>query len=95
MVILALDRFELLYGSGVSKDTLSKNTNLTTEQIDLLYQIEGVNKNLLALHPKLTDEQFLRAFNDGKTNKEYLAQNPSINAPANQPFPSGVFNWKW
>ncbi len=71
------------------------NVNLTTEQIDLLYQTEGVDKDNLAQYSKLTDEQFMRFFNDEFVNNNYLAQNPSINAPANQPFASGIFNWKW
>ena len=80
----------------LNKDYLALNPNLTTEQIDLLYDAgEGVAKDALALYSKLTDEQFMRAFNDGKTDKNALAENPSINAPANQPFASGIFNWKW
>ncbi len=80
---------------GFDKNRLAKNPNLTPEQIDLLYETEGASKNNLARNPRLTDEQFLRAFNDGKTDKNYLALNPSINPPANQPFASGVFNWRW
>jgi len=76
------------------KDYLAQNDHLTTEQIDLLYNtLEDVGKNHLAQYPKLTDKQFMRAFNDG--NKKSLAQNPSINHPANKPFASGVFNWRW
>ena len=77
------------------KDYLAHNPNLTTEQIDLLYQTEGVNKNYLAQYPKLTDEQFLRFFNDEDVRNTYLTLNPSINPPANKPFASGIFNWKW
>ena len=79
-----------------NKDYLALNPNLTTEQIDLLYDAgEGVDKDALAQFSKLTDEQFLRAFNDGKTDKDALATNPSINPPANQQFASGIFNWRW
>ena len=77
-----------------NKKHLTKNPNLTTEQIDLLYQTEGVIKDFLARNPKLTNEQFMRFFNDEDLDKDYLAPNPSIN-PANQPFASGIFNWKW
>ena len=139
-----IDRFKLLYNSGANKNSLALNRNLTTEQIDLLYQTQGVdrgslsrfskltdiqfmrlfndedfnkndlsqnpnltpeqidllyfagaNRNSLASYSKLTDEQFMRFFNDEFVNNNYLAQNPSINAPANQPFASGIFNWKW
>ena len=76
------------------KNYLAMNLDLTTEQIDLLYQTEGVNKDNLASNPRLTDEQFLRAFNDGETDKNYLAMNPSIN-PVKQLFASGIFNWRW
>ena len=80
----------------LNKNFLAQNRNLTTEQIDLLYQTEDVNKNFLALKPRLTDEQFLRAFNDGRILIKYnLAQNPSINPLSNQPFASGIFNWRW
>ena len=89
MVILALDRFELLYGSGVSKDTLSKNTNLTTEQIDLLYnasvkqnplryvQLEVIEN--LGRYPKLTEEQFMRYYNEADfLDLKYLSRNPHL-----------------
>ena len=73
---------------------LAQNPNLTPKQIDLLYDA-GSDKESLAQYPKLTDEQFLRAFNDGLKYKLLLTKNPSINAPANKPFASGVFNWSW
>jgi len=89
VVILALDRFELLYGSGVSKDTLSKNTNLTTEQIDLLYnasvkqnplryvQLEVIEN--LGRYPKLTEEQFMRYYNEADfLDLKYLSRNPHL-----------------
>jgi len=63
---------------GGNKDYLARNSNLTTEQIDLLYHAEGVDKNYLAQYPKLTEEQFLRLFNDGDVNKDYLAQNSNL-----------------
>ena len=91
-----LDRFQLLYDWGVDNASLSRNPNLTPEQIDLLYYTKGVDKKNLALKPRLTDEQFLRAFNDGSVLIKYhLAQNPSINPLANQQFASGIFNWRW
>ena len=77
------------------KDYLSQNPNLTPKQIDLLYQTKGADKDYLAQYPKLTDEQFLRFFNDEDVRNTHLTQNPSINPPANKPFVSGVFNWKW
>ena len=61
-----IDRFQLLYDledRGVW-DSLARNTNLTEEQIDFLYQTEGVDKDNLARYPKLTEEQFMRFFND-------------------------------
>ena len=88
-----IDRFKLLY-EDVNKNDLALNPNLTTEQIDLLYDA-GADKETLAQFPKLTDEQFLRFYYDkGKTIIKSLALNPSIN-PANQPFASGIFNWRW
>ena len=89
-----IDRFKLLY-EDANKNDLARNPNLTTEQIDLLYQIEGLDKDHLASNPKLTNEQFMRLFNDGFVDNDYLAPNPSINPPANQQFASGIFNWKW
>ena len=76
------------------EDFLARNPNLTPEQIDLLYDA-GANKEYLAEYSKLTEEQFMRFFNDEFLNNYYLAPNPSINAPAKQPFVSGIFNWKW
>ena len=90
-----IDRFKLLYNSGANKNSLALNRNLTTEQIDLLYQTDGADKHNLSRYSQLTNEQFMRFFNDEFVNNNYLAQNPSINAPANQPFASGIFNWKW
>jgi len=84
---LALDRFQLLYDFQSLnterqsrpinlKGNLAQNSNLTPEQIDLLYQTEGVNENSLATYSKPTDEQFMRFVNIGKKN--YLAQNPNL-----------------
>jgi hypothetical protein len=97
---LAVDRFQLLYDSGVGKNYLSQNPNLTPEQIDLLYQTKGgfmgANIDDLARYPKLTDEQFQRIAVHTSAQRNFLAMNPSINPPpANQPFTSGVFNWRW
>ena len=98
---LTEEQFMRFFNASGNKSSLPLNPNLTTEQIDFLYEIgnkKGGNVNVktnLARYSKLTEEQFLRAFNDGKTNKENLAMNPSINPPANQQFASGVFNWRW
>jgi len=75
---LALDRFQILSILGVDNDSFTQNPNLTTEQIDLLYQTEGVNKENLARYSKLSEEQFMRFFNDKDVNKKYLAQNPNL-----------------
>ena len=97
-----IDRFKLLNDWGVSEIILSENPNLTTEQIDLLYENKGIGsldsnrlRVNLAQQSKLTVEQFMRFFNDDSVDKDYLALNPSINPPANQQFASGIFNWKW
>ena len=93
-----IDRFQLLYeydgGDLGVWDSLTRNTNLTEEQIDLLYKTEGVDKDYLAKYSKLTDEQFMRFFNDEDYN-DYLAQNPSINPDSEQVFTKGLFNWRW
>ena len=80
-----MDRFKLLYDWGVGKIILSENPNLTTKQIDLLYENKGIgsldSKQLrvnLARQSKLTDEQFMRFFNDEDFDKDYLAQNPNL-----------------
>ena len=77
-----IDRFQLLYeydgGDLGVWDSLTRNTNLTEEQIDLLYQTKGVDKNYLAQYPKLTEEQFMRFFNDEQVEKRYLSQNPHL-----------------
>ena len=78
-----IDRFQLLYeydgGDLGVWDSLTRNTNLTEEQIDLLYQTKGVDKNYLAQYPKLTEEQFMRFFNDEIVwNKNYFAKNPHL-----------------
>ena len=57
-----LDRFDMLFNdSNVSPISLARNSNLTTDQIDLLYSTEGLDKDDLAYYPKLTDEQFNRS----------------------------------
>ena len=104
-----MDRFESIYQqwsdlADGSYNTLPANPNLTPSQIDLLLAYAGgVESKFLgwnirrqiAERAKLTDEQFMRFFNDTEVNKKYLAPNPSINPPANKPFASGVFNWRW
>ncbi len=77
---MALDRFKLLYDSGVSKDALSQNPNLTTEQIDLLYKTreEDIMENL-GRYPKLTEEQFMRYYNEADfLDLKYLSRNPHL-----------------
>jgi len=77
---MALDRFKLLYDSGVSKDILSQNPNLTTEQIDLLYKTreEDIMENL-GRYPKLTEEQFMRYYNESDfLDLKYLSRNPHL-----------------
>ena len=84
-----IDRFHLLYDSGVGKDILSKNPNLTTEQIDLLYnasvkqnplryaQLEVIEN--LGRYPKLTEEQFMRYYNEADfLDLKYLSRNPHL-----------------
>ena len=61
----------------MNKNYLARNRNLTTEQIDLLYDA-GVYKDSLALFPKLTEEQFTRFFNDEDFNKNRLAPNRNL-----------------
>ena len=73
-----LDRFQLLYDWGVDNAYLSRNPNLTPEQIDLLYQTKGVDKYYLSQFPKLTEEQFMRFFNDEDFDKDNLARNPNL-----------------
>jgi len=81
------------------KDYLTHNRNLTPKQIDLLYQTKGgfmgANIDNLARYPKLTDEQFQRIAVQTSAQRNFLAMNPSINPPANKPFVSGIFNWRW
>ena len=81
-----IDRFKMLF-EGASLvlvnessmvNNLARNRNLTTEQIDILYDHKKVNKDSLAEYPKLTDEQFTRFFNDTEVNKNNLAQNPNL-----------------
>jgi len=96
---LTNEQFMRLFNEGQNQNAdllfyLAQNPNLTPKQIDLLYDA-GSDKESLAQYPKLTDEQFLRAFNDGLKYKLLLTKNPSINAPANKPFASGIFNWSW
>ena len=83
----------------VNKKYLAQNRNLTPEQIDLLYQTKGgfmgANIDNLARYPKLTDEQFQRIAVQTSAQRNFLAMNPSINPPANKPFVSGIFNWRW
>ena len=64
--------------STVNKNYLAMNSNLTTEQIDLLYSIESLDKDNLAAHSKLTVEQFMRFFNDEDFDKDYLAMNSNL-----------------
>jgi uncharacterized protein YneF (UPF0154 family) len=84
-----IDRFHLLYDSGVGKDILSKNPNLTTEHIDLLYnasvkqnplryaQLEVIEN--LGRYPKLTEEQFMRYYNEADfLDLKYLSRNPHL-----------------
>ena len=80
-----IDRFKLLYDWGadgvknqIAEEYLGLNPNLTTEQIDLLYQTQGVDKEYLARYSKLTEEQFMRLFNDEDLNKKYLSQNRNL-----------------
>ena len=78
-----IDRFKLLYDWGVNKIILSDNPNLTTEQIDLLYEDNGgillkQLQVLLARQSKLTEKQFMRFFNDEDFDKDFLAQNPNL-----------------
>ena len=80
-----IDRFKLLNDWGVSEIILSENPNLTTEQIDLLYENKGIGsldsnrlRVNLAQQSKLTVEQFMRFFNDEDFDKEYLARNPNL-----------------
>jgi len=73
-----LDRFQLLYDWGVPKIILSDNPNLTTEQIDLLYENKDAHRVNLARYPKLTEEQFMRFFNDEGVDKDYLARNLNL-----------------
>jgi uncharacterized protein YneF (UPF0154 family) len=84
---------------GFNKNRLAQNRNLTPEQIDLLYQTKGgfmgANIDNLARYPKLTDEQFQRIAVQTSAQRNFLAMNPSINPPANKPFVSGIFNWRW
>ena len=69
-----IDRFKLLYDDG-NTEYLAMNPNLTTEQIDLLYDA-GADRISLARFPKLTEKQFMRLFNGG--GKKHLAQNPNL-----------------
>ena len=75
-----IDGFKLLYDLGDISvwNSLATNSNLTEEQIDLLYQTEGLNKYYLAQYPKLTEEQFMRFFNDGEMDKNSLARNSNF-----------------
>ena len=63
--------------SDVDKDYLALNTNLTTEQIDLL-STAGVNTYYLAQMSKPTAEQFNRFFNDSDVDKNSLAKNSHL-----------------
>ena len=73
-----MDRFDMLFNdSDVDKNSFPQNSNLTTEQIDLLYST-AIRKDYLAQYPKLTDEQFMRFFNDDNFSKNYLALNPHL-----------------
>jgi len=77
-----IDRFKLLNDWGVSKIALSENPNLTTKQIDLLYDADVhsqiLNQLNLAVYSKLTEEQFMRFFNDEDFDKDYLTQNSNL-----------------
>ena len=75
-----LDRFQLLYDWGVDNASLSRNPNLTPEQIDLLYTEKNGSRNRpnLARFSKLTNEQFMRFFNDKDFDKNYLTPNPHL-----------------
>ena len=70
-----IDRFKLLYDDG-NTEYLAMNPNLTTEQIDLLYDA-GADRISLARFPKLTEKQFMRFFN-ASGNKSSLPLNPNL-----------------
>ena len=79
-----IDRFQLLYDNedvfGVSKVILSTNSNLTTEQIDLLYKTrdEDIMENL-GRYSKLTEEQFMRFYNEADfLDLKFLSRNPHL-----------------
>jgi uncharacterized protein YneF (UPF0154 family) len=59
-------------------DFLAQNPHLTSDQIDLIYNMEGVDKSSLGWSSKLTDEQFNRCFNDPDIDHEDLATNPNL-----------------
>ena len=59
------------------KGYLARNPNLTTEQIDLLYDA-GVDKDYLSKYPKLTENSSCDSLTTNSVDKDYLAANRNL-----------------